>query len=349
MLMRPRAAGVIGLLVVSTWLTALPEPAAAQSANVVCVRRDPATQVCTLELSVALVGDPSTVSVEVAGGGGGARPTCDRGPHYNPDPERAHLKEVPCNHPQYGWYSRTFDCYFLRASNLPPEAPGVIIPDGHNPQDPGSVYEAMCFTPSHPDIPTDNYCFYCVPPDWNGPPQYVFLNSAPDGYGGTPDPVPGLLVSAINQLELQGPTIGTAPPSGEGAGLVRLPVWLWNEVNGNNWGTLSATAGPIAGISVTAEARATKIVWDMGDGGRVTCDEGVAWERGMNILDPPCGHQYERASRHQPNGVYEIAATTTWLLEWQTEGLPDEEGGEFELQATSTTTLRIDEVQVLVR
>jgi hypothetical protein len=100
---------------------------------------------------------------------------------------------------------------------------------------------------------------------------------------------------------------------------------------------------------VVADAEATKIEWDMGDGHRVTCDEGVAWERGMDVLDPPCGHQYNWASRHEPGGVYEIAATTTWVLEWRTEGLSDEEGGELELQATSTTALQIEEVQVLVR
>jgi hypothetical protein len=349
MLRRNVTRGIAGLVAVGCWLAAFPAPVAAQDGTVVCARHDPATHVCTLELSVALNGDPPTVMVELASGGGGVRSMCDRGSHYNPDPERAHLEEVPCHHPQYGWYSRTFDCYFLRAPNIPPVAPGVIIPGGHDPQGPGVIYEAMCFTPSHPDIPTDNYCFYCTPPDWHGPPQYVFLTSAPDGYGGAPDPVPGLLVSAINQLELQGPTIRTAPPSGEGAGLVRLPVWLWNEVNDNNWGSLSATAGPVAGISVVADAEATKIEWDMGDGHRITCDEGVAWERGMNIGDPPCGHQYERASRHRPGGVYQITATTTWVLEWRTEGLVDQDGGEFELPATATTTLQIDEVQVLVR
>jgi hypothetical protein len=205
----------------------------------------------------------------------------------------------------------------------------------------------MCYTASHPDIPADNYCFNCVPPDWFGQPQYVFLESEPDGFGGTADPVPDLLVTAIEELALEGPAIRTAPPAGRGAGLVRLPVWLWNEVSGNNWGTPSQTAGPIAGISVVARAKATGIEWDMGDGGTVRCDEGTAYRPGMNVLDPPCGHPYSRASRDRPGGVYQIAATTTWALEWWTEGLPDQRGGEFVLRATSTTALQIDEVQVV--
>jgi hypothetical protein len=271
---------------------------------------------------------------------------CDRGPHYSPDPERAHLREVPCNIGQFGWYSQTYDCYFS-ATNYPPETPGVILPGDYNVGVPGTVYSAMCYTASHPDIPTDNYCFYCAPPGWHFPSQLVFLTSQPDGYEGTPDPVPGLLVSAIEEMALEGPAIGTAPPAGQGAGLVRLPVWLWNDVSGNNWGTVSATAGPIAGISVVAEARATGIEWAMGDGNTVQCDEGVAWEPGMNVLSPPCGHAYSRASRHQPSGGYEISATTTWVLEWQTQGLVEQRGGAFDLNATSTTTLQIDEIQVV--
>lgn len=338
--------GAYGSILLVTIGCLAADSALAQDVRVVCARRDPATNVCTLELTVRLAGSPPTLDVAVAGGGAGYRAECDRGPHYNPSAVQAQLKEVPCRHPEYGWYSQTYDCYFMRASD-PPDTPGVVLPEGYQPGDAGAVYRGMCFTVSRSGI-HDNYCF-CVPPGWFGEPNYVFLTSTPDGFGGTPDPVPGLLVSAINQLELRGPAIGTAPPAGEGAGLVRLPVWLWNEVNENNWGSLSATAGPVAGTNVVADARATKIEWDMGDGHRVTCDEGIAWERGMNILDPPCGHQYERASRHQPNGVYEISATTTWLIEWRTEGLVTEEGGVFELQATSTTTLQIDEIQVLVR
>jgi hypothetical protein len=302
--------------------------------------------VCVLELTVSLTGDPPTVSASVSGGGGGVQVWCDRGSHYNPDPELAQLRQVPCQHGQYGWYSQAYDCYFT-ATKIPPDAGDVIFPGGTTSDDTGTVYAAMCYTPSHPDIPTDNYCFYCVPPGWNLPAQLVFLTSQPDGYEGTPDPVPDLLVSAIEEMALRGPTIGTAPPAGQGAGLVRLPVWLWNEVSDNNWGTVSDTAGPIAGISVVAQAEATGIDWDMGDGGAVQCDEGVAWRAGTSVFDPPCGHAYARASRHQPGGVYEISATTTWLLQWQTQGLPEQRGGEFELQATSTTTLQIDEIQVV--
>jgi hypothetical protein len=312
----------------------------------VCAEYDTGTQACTLELTVTLNGDPLTVSVSIASGGG-TRSVCDRGPHYNPDPQLAHLKEVPCQHPDHGWYSQTYDCYFSLAPRFTPEDEGVILPDDYEPGDPGSVYRGMCYTPSHPDIPTDNFCFYCVPPDWSGPPQYVFLTSEPDGFGGTPDPVPDLLVSAIEELQLAGPNIGTAPPAGQGSGLVRLPVWLWNDVSGNNWGSPAQSAGPIAGISVVAQAEATGIEWDLGDGTTIQCDEGVAWQRGMSVFDPPCGHAYARASRDQPGGVYEISATTIWQLEWFTEGLPEPRGGEFELAATSTTGIQIDEIQVL--
>jgi hypothetical protein len=344
MLMPVTGRSTIGLLVLTAALVIAPETATAQ-ADVVCAERDESTDVCLLELTVELEGDPPMVAVSVSGDGVGRQVLCDRGSHYDPDPQQAQLREVPCSHPEYGWYSSTYDCYF-NASDTAPNAGGVILPVGYRPGDPGAVYKAMCFTASHPDIRTSNYCF-CVPPGWNPPPQWIFLESPPDGFGGTADPVPGLLVSAIEELGLEGPAIGTAPPAGQGAGLVRLPVWLWNEVSGNNWGTPSQTVGPIAGISVVARAAATGIEWDMGDGNTIRCDEGVAWQRGMNLLDPPCGYPYPRASRDRPGGVYEVSATTTWALEWWTEGMPEQRGGEFVLRATSTTALQIDEVQVV--
>lgn len=344
MLTRLVARCLVPLLVVIIGLVTAPLIVAGQ-ADVVCAERDENTEVCVLELAIGVNGDPPTVTVTVSGGGGGRRAMCDRGSHYHPDPLRAQLREVPCHHPEYGWYSQTFDCYFT-AFDMAPDTEGVILPDGYRPGDPGAVYQAMCFTTSHPAIETSNYCF-CVPPGWNPPPQWVFLESPPDGFDGTPDPVPDLLVSAIEELALEGPAIGTAPPAGQGAGLVRLPVWLWNEVSDGNWGTRSQAAGPIAGVSVVARAEATGIEWDMGDGRTVRCDEGVAWRSGMDVLDPPCGYPYPRASRDRPGGVYEIAATTTWALVWSTEGLPEERGGEFVLRATSTTTLRIVEAQVV--
>jgi hypothetical protein len=327
---------------------AMAAPAGAQvDASTVCVEADDSDK-CLMSLDVAFTGDPPVVNAAVAGGGGGAQVYCSRGDRPT------HLLEIRqntvyCQHEQHGWYSQSYDCYFTGAPKIPPEFEGVILPDGYEPGEPGSVYFVMCFTESHPDIESSNFCAQNTPPDWCGDPQLVFLTSQPDGFGGTPDPVPGLLASAINEMALQAPTIGTAPPSGQGAGLVRLPVWLWNDVNGNNWGTLSATAGPIAGISVVARAEATGIAWDMGDGAVVRCDAGVAWEPGMNLSDPPCGHAYSRASRDLPGGTYEISATTTWVVEWSTEGLAEQRGGEFVLNPASTTTLQIDEVQVLLR
>jgi hypothetical protein len=285
------------------------------------------------------------VTVDVQGTTGGRQIYCSRGARGD-HPLEIRQNTVYCQHSEHGWYSQTFDCYFMATPDVPPDDPEVIVPAGQS-EEAGVVYGAMCFTDSHPDIPASNFCPQCTPPDWRPPPHLVFLSSEPDGFNGTPDPVPDLLVSAIEEMAMQAPTIGTAPPAGQGAGLVRLPVWLWNTVSDNNWGTLSETAGPIAGISVVAQAEATSIEWDMGNGSTVRCDEGVAWRTGMNVFHPPCGYAYSRASRHLPGGVYEISATTTWVLQWQTVGLPEERGGEFELQATSTTALQIDEIQVV--
>lgn len=337
MLRRVVTVVLLGLLVSIGSMVTLTAPAAAQS--VVCAEYDD-SNTCVLELDINLEGDPSTVTASVAGGGGGVQVSCDR----SGLPIDDWVPTTRCQHGLYGWYSRTYDCYF-RLSGAAPEDEGVILPSGYQPGDDGAVYSAMCIYDSHPDIPEAQYCYDCVPPNWFGEPHLVFLTSEPDGFGGTPDPVPGLLVQAIEELTLQGPTIGTAPPTGA-TGLVRLPVWVWNEVSGYNWGTPSETASD-GGISVVAQATAVEISWAFGDGTTQTCDEGVAWQPGMPVHGPPCGHTYLRSSREQPGGRYGISATTLWTLEWFTEGLTPQRGGEFELDATSTDSIQVQELQVL--
>jgi len=64
---------------------------------------------------------------------------------------------------------------------------------------------------------------------------------------------------------------------------------------------------------------------------------------------PPCGHTYTTASRHLPDGRYEITGITTWEVTWSVTGGPsDGLGGTVTLNPQSQTTLRINEVQVLV-
>lgn len=174
------------------------------------------------------------------------------------------------------------------------------------------------------------------------------MPTPPDGYGEQRDPTADLIVEAFNELRLRGPEIGTAPPA-DGAGLVGMPVWFWTEINDRTWGTPEATATAM-GVTVTARAEARHIQWHPGDGSTpVTCDAGEPWQPGKNPLDPPCGHTYRTPSRHLPNGRYEVTGVTTWDVTWSVSGGPsDGLGGTVTLDPQSQTTLRINEMQVLV-
>jgi hypothetical protein len=266
---------------------------------------------------------PNPLGLGPPGWGGSPEP-------YAPDPGAT----VPCELPILGWWDGT-QCYYREVGMATPLDPGW---DEHGP---GSLrYERKCFL----DAMNANG-------EWFGEPEEVVLPGRPDFEGGEPPVVLRLWMEAVNELMMRGPEIATAPPL-ENAGLVRLPTWLWTETSPHTWpepDELTATAGPVAGEWVTAWAHAEQIEWHMGDGSDpVTCEHaGTVWQPdlGAHPGDHECVHLYLRASRHEPDGVFEITAITTWHLEWEINGVWD---GELRLQAATTTPYRVNEVQVLV-
>jgi hypothetical protein len=177
-------------------------------------------------------------------------------------------------------------------------------------------------------------------PGTNG--GWTWLASPPDGFG-APSITPGELAArAVNQMQLAGPAIGMTPDPGR-AGLVGVPVWLWTAVTPTTWGPNSATAS-VPGLSVMATAQASKVVWDMGDGNKVTCaNPGTAYYTG-GVESPTCEHIYQTSSAAQPRGAYPVTATTTWQVTWAGGGA----SGSLTVTRTSATTVRIGELQVLV-
>lgn len=178
--------------------------------------------------------------------------------------------------------------------------------------------------------------------------QFIVGPENPPGYEGTPSVIPALWVEAVNALAMRGPEIRTAPPV-DGAALVNLPVWMWTEVGGRVWpeGAPLHEFAAGAGQRVDAYAEPLRIEWDMGDGrSPVLCQgPGTAWERGTNLLEPgECHHIYRSASRHQPDGRYEIVAITTWQVSWEINGAFD---GGLEIGVGSTTSYQVNEIQVL--
>lgn len=233
----------------------------------------------------------------------------------------ANGESVPCQDPQFGSFSNADGCYYQRLAEQPPSSDPVW--EGHYPQ--GAIYAVTC-------------------PGTAGTGGGWTWRGTPPGGGGTPQVTPAQLAQqVVRRLGLRGAAIGTAPPPGV-VGLVHAPVWLWTSVSATTWGPVSETAS-VPGLSVTATARATRIVWQMGDGNSVTCTgPGTPYRASFGaVASPTCGHVYERASTGLPGGAFTVTATTTWEVAWTGGG----QSGTLTTTRTSTSRLRIGELQVV--
>jgi hypothetical protein len=235
---------------------------------------------------------------------------------------------VDCQHPDFGSWNAGDGCWYKPESPQPPKSDPVW--QGHTD---GVIYQASCM-PFSPGTSAGGWVWR-PDPVAGGP-----------GAGAVPAVTPEMLAArAIRQLPIRGPLIGMAPRPGS-IGLVGLPVWMWVQVTPATWGPASATAS-VPGLSVTATARATQVVWDMGDGHRVTCDgPGTPYEPWFGgRMSPTCGYRYDQSSARERDSAYEVTATTTWQVTWAGGGA----SGALAMERSSSTTARIGELQVLVR
>jgi hypothetical protein len=167
------------------------------------------------------------------------------------------------------------------------------------------------------------------------------------GAAGAPvliDPVT-LAEKAIEHMDLVSPTIGMTPLTAGAPLLVGMDAWLWVENAGpHGYGpiTRTATAGP---VSVTATAKVTKVVWDLGDGSRLTCrNAGTPWSPDTGTgASPTCGHRYLTPSTAEPNGTFTVRATAHWRVDWAGAG----QSGEITFTMDGERQQPVTEVQVL--
>ena len=164
----------------------------------------------------------------------------------------------------------------------------------------------------------------------------------------TIDPVV-LAQRAIASMDLDPIQIGIVPESGPNrVGLVGLPVWMWvDSPTDDTFGPITASASE-GSVSVSATASVSSIVWDMGDGTTVTCTgEGTPYADHYGKQDSPtCGHRYEKMSTDQPDGAYQVTATSHWVVEWTGGG----QSGTIEFDLTTDALpIRIGEAQVLTQ
>jgi hypothetical protein len=212
-------------------------------------------------------------------------------------------------------------CTYKLADPQPPA--GSLDWDGHEPGD-GAVYEQACGWEGL---------------DGNTIVRMVWLAEPPEQE--TVDPAV-LAQRAVDSMTLLGPDI--ASPRATGRYTVGVPVWMWVNQSATTYGpnTASASAG---GVTVTATAKVSKIVWQMGDGSTVTCTgPGTPYKGSSDMVQSPtCGHRYSTTSAKAPGGRYAVTATSTWTVDWQGAG----QSGQLEEIRQSVMQVAVGELQVV--
>ncbi|HEU0089855.1 MAG TPA: hypothetical protein VFQ77_19770 [Pseudonocardiaceae bacterium] len=148
-----------------------------------------------------------------------------------------------------------------------------------------------------------------------------------------------LAAAAYAQLRVPSPAIRSNPA---GRQLVNLPTWLW--IDESSWGPRSTTVS-VPGVSVTATATPTRVVWSMGDGTEVTCTSaGTPFPAGTDpaASSPDCGHTYRFSSLGRPGDAFPVVATVFWSVRWSGAG----QSGVFDgLTTTSEAAFTVVESQ----
>jgi hypothetical protein len=233
--------------------------------------------------------------------------------------------EITCTSDQGVW-SQERQCFVQRVSPQPPADHPIW--EG---RDDGAIYQCLApgsaFSAGH----GNGYWFWAPSAGTAGAPVLV-------------DPVT-LAERAVERMDLVSPTIGMTPLTAGAPLLVGMDAWLWVDNAGpHGFGpiTRTATAGP---VSVTATARVTKVVWDLGDGSRLTCrSAGTPWspDKGTGP-SPTCGHRYLAPSTAEPDGSFTVRATAHWQVEWTGAG----QAGQITFTMHGTRQQPVTEVQVL--
>ncbi|MBO4210774.1 hypothetical protein GSF22_32990, partial [Micromonospora echinofusca] len=216
--------------------------------------------------------------------------------------------QVPCYDPVLGWFNSADGCYYKLQEPQPDD-----LPEGKQ------AYLRSC----------------------GGAQEPVLLDGPPPGFGDPPDPYE-LARIAFARLTLEPPHVGVAPRRRNGPGLVGLPVWMWTIGEDRTPDPASASD---RGLTVTITAKATKTVWDLGNGEKRTCTgAGTPYSTSGDRAgdrSPDCGYD----EGYPEPGRYTIVATTHWVATWRSSS---GESGEITTTRTSgPTTIEIDELQVV--
>lgn len=178
------------------------------------------------------------------------------------------------------------------------------------------------------------------------PAQYYWSEAVPPGLTVLP---PGVAAQRlIDSFDLRGIDVGMAPEVnpdwGHRRSYVGIPVWLWvDNPQPLTWGPYSQTA-TLGGQTITATARVSSALWNMGDGRTFACGAGTAYNEGYGLADSPtCGHRYLQTSENQPGDRFRVSVTSYWVIEWESI---NGASGTVNLSTTSDTVeLEVNELQ----
>lgn len=152
-----------------------------------------------------------------------------------------------------------------------------------------------------------------------------------------------LAEDALDLATIPLPAAQINPPPGSDQ-IVNVPSWLWVE----NFLAVTATAS-VGAVSVTVTARPVRVDWAMGNGDKVTCnDGGVAYDasRSPNEQHTTCSYTYRSSSAVRPSGMFSIRATAVWHVTWVASGV--NATGDLGLINRSTDiAVRVAEIQTV--
>lgn len=274
---------------------------------------DSTAQVCIITVTAPSVGGaPAPAAPGQVIDQGGAVSACM-------DTSYGRNEEVPCEDGG-GYWSNDRQCYVQLMDPQPPKSDPVW-----QGQTEGGIYTCTVGAGGSP-----------------GPFARFWSATAPAGAAAPVDPAV-VAHTIVTQMELRAITIGMVPEDQPGSmGVVGLPVWMWvDSPSEQTFGPMTRSAS-LGGVTVTATAQVTKVLWEMGDGGAVTC-----WTAGTPFTDghggqqsPDCGYTYTT------QGTYTVRATSFWSVDWTSNtGV----SGSIPLEFSQSRIVQIGEIQVVRR
>jgi hypothetical protein len=151
------------------------------------------------------------------------------------------------------------------------------------------------------------------------------------------------IASARIRLTPPKPMIGPPPGINEWKmAAVGYPLWLWAEGNLDP----APVSDSVMDIAVSLDAHLVKVVFDMGDGHKVSCSTpATKWNRSVEpgAKSPSCGYAYPKPSL--PKGSYTVTAHAVWAIGWNINGTT----GTIPFFQSASTQIPVGELQVLVR